>query len=157
MSHDHGNPQAEQFLQSWFEVRRLIQTLNFNRFQSQGLSATQFTLLNVLNIDRTTTVTELARRLNVHAATVVRSLDSLESRGLIVRARNPEDRREVLVSATDQGRAMQNSARGAFTDHILQIFDSMSDQGREALVRGYTEFAEKGRALVASRDQKGPE
>ncbi len=150
MRRDDIKVQAEQFLGSWFEVRRLIQSLNFNRFQAEGLSATQFTLLNLLNVDRGTNVSELASRLNVHPATVVRSLDSLEHRGLVVRSRNPSDRREVLVSATAKGRTMQNSARGDFTDHILQIFRSMSVEGRTALVRGYTEFAVKGRELVSA-------
>lgn len=147
-------PQAEQFLTAWFEVRQLIQTLNFNRFQGAGLSATQFTLLNVLNAHDATTVTALAERLNVHAATVVRSLDSLERRNLIVRSRNPADRREVLVSPTAAGKKLQNGARGDFTQQIIQIFSAMSEQGRDSLVRGYREFADVGRRQVHGNQTK---
>lgn len=146
--------QAAEFLTAWFEVRQLIQTLNFNRFQGAGLSATQFTLLNVLNTDKPTTVTALARRLNVHAATVVRSLDSLERRGLVVRSRNPSDRREVWVVTTPAGEKFQNGARGDFTQQIIQILSAMSDGGREALVKGYREFAEVGRKQIPAKPRE---
>lgn len=145
--------QAADFLEAWFEVRQLIQTLNFNRFQSAGLSSTQFTLLNVLNLDKPTTVSALAERLNVHAATVIRSLDSLERRGLIVRSRNPSDRREVWVLTTPEGVKFQNGARGDFTDQIVQILSAMSEEGRKALIKGYREFADVGRRQISTKSR----
>lgn len=141
---------ADQFLALWFEVRQLIQTSNFNRFQREGLSATQFTLLNVLNSDSEMTVSELARHLNLGSPTVVRSLDSLERRGLISRLRSVDDRRVVKVVLTQAGRAIQNSARGEFTGKIRQTFLNMSEKGRAALLSGYKEFVEKARETLPS-------
>ena len=40
--------EAKRFLDAWFETRRIVQTLNFNRFQQEGLSATQFIMLTML-------------------------------------------------------------------------------------------------------------
>ena len=141
--------QAQQFLTVWMELRRLVQALNSDRFQREGLSATQFTLLNVLDPRGPTTVNALARRLNVHPATIVRTLDVLEQRLLINRTRNTRDRREVHVTLTEQGRAIQNSARGDFGRSITDIFSAMSTSGRAAMLAGCSEFAEVGRRLLS--------
>ncbi len=146
-----ASDQSEQFLNAWFEVRQLIQALNFRRFQHEGLSATQFTLINVLNPEGPTTVTSLAQRLNVHPATIVRTLDSLEERKLISRVRSTQDRREVHVLPTARGLAIQNSARGDFGRQIAAIFSAMSVPGRAALLAGYTEFAQVGRRMLNNR------
>lgn len=152
MSADQTEAQVERFLHAWFEVRQLIQTLNLSRFKQEGLTATQFTVINVLNPAGPTTVAALAERLNVHPATVVRTLDGLEARKLVSRSRNAEDRREVHVVLTARGLNLQNSARGEFGRQIANIFSSMSEGGRAALLAGYSEFAEAGRRML--RDQR---
>jgi DNA-binding MarR family transcriptional regulator len=144
----HARRQSERFLKAWFDVRQLIQALNSRRLQQERLSATQFTVLNVLNPDGPTTVTALAQKLNVHPATIVRTLDSLEQRNLISRSRNAADRREVHVLITRRGRTLQNSSRGEFGREIAEIFSAMSKSGRRALLSGYSEFAEVGRRLL---------
>ncbi|WP_162601365.1 MarR family winged helix-turn-helix transcriptional regulator [Occallatibacter savannae] len=146
--------QAEQFLNAWFEVRQLIQALNLSRFKQEGLSATQFMVINVLNPAGPTTAVELAERLNVHPATIVRTLDGLEERKLIGRTRNVEDRREVHVTLTAKGRELQNSARGGVGRQIATIFCSMSETGRDALLAGYCEFAEAGRRALGNQKQR---
>lgn len=146
--------QADEFLNAWFEVRRLIQALNLSRFKQEGLSATQFMVVNVLNPAGPITAVELAERLNVHPATIVRTLDGLEERKLISRARNPEDRREVHVTLTARGRELRNSARGEFGQQIANVFCSMSEAGRNALLAGYSEFAEAGRRMLGSHKQR---
>lgn len=145
--------QADEFLNAWFEVRQLIQALNLSRFKQEGLSATQFMVINVLNPAGPITAVELAERLNVHPATIVRTLDGLEDRKLISRTRNVEDRREVHVFLTGKGRELQNSARGEFGKQIATVFCSMSEAGRNALLAGYSEFAEAGRRLLGSLKQ----
>jgi DNA-binding MarR family transcriptional regulator len=46
---------------------------------------------------------ELARRLNVNRTVMVKLIDSLEARGLVMRLRNPEDRRAYALHATPAG------------------------------------------------------
>lgn len=48
----------------------------------------------------------IARRIYVSASTMVGILDRLESKGLVQRRRNTEDRRKVSVTATDAGRSL---------------------------------------------------
>jgi DNA-binding MarR family transcriptional regulator len=51
------------------------------------------------------TPSEISERVLVASATMTATLDTLESRGWVVRQPNPADRRSVLVSITEEGRA----------------------------------------------------
>jgi DNA-binding MarR family transcriptional regulator len=55
-------------------------------------------------------VSEIARRMYLHPATVVGILDRLEKQGLVIRIRSTEDRRVVKVELTGQGRALVRKA-----------------------------------------------
>ena len=48
---------------------------------------------------------KMGERLQVHATSVTSLVDRLESAGLVVRRRHPEDGRAVLAQITDEGRA----------------------------------------------------
>jgi DNA-binding MarR family transcriptional regulator len=51
------------------------------------------------------TPSEISERVLVASATMTATLDTLESRGWVVRRPNPADRRSVLVAITEEGRA----------------------------------------------------
>jgi DNA-binding MarR family transcriptional regulator len=53
-----------------------------------------------------TTAAEVADRIHLSPSTLVGNMDRLDQKGLIERDRNAEDRREVLIRATDRGRAL---------------------------------------------------
>ena len=48
---------------------------------------------------------QLARAMHIEGPTLTRHLDGLEEAGLVVRTREPDDRRAVRVELTDAGRA----------------------------------------------------
>ena len=129
--------EVKRFLDSWFAVRQVIQAANFNRFQGAGLSATQFMTLNLLpsNGDGLS-MGELARRLNLKPATVAKTVDSLEARKMVRRARSESDKRSVSVVVTEAGMKLQNAARGSFQAQIETIFGHMLPEEREGLILG---------------------
>jgi DNA-binding MarR family transcriptional regulator len=51
------------------------------------------------------TPSEVSARLVVPSATMTATLDTLERRGWVERRTNPDDRRSILVSVTEEGRA----------------------------------------------------
>jgi len=139
--------QIEEFLAVWFKVRQQVQGLNFNRAHQHGMSMTQFVVLGLLEEappHEPATITWLAGRMNLDPATVLRSVDSLEKRGLVERRRDKKDRRLVFVEFTEEGRTTQRSSHQGFKDRIANIFNSMSVEGRTALIKGLQEFAAAG-------------
>jgi MarR family transcriptional regulator for hemolysin len=69
-----------------------------------GSVPTWFILTN-LKGDEWRTQHELARALRIEGPTLTRHLDGLEEEGLVVRRRDPHDRRAVIVELTEAGRA----------------------------------------------------
>jgi DNA-binding MarR family transcriptional regulator len=129
--------EVTRFLDAWFAVRQVIQAWNFNRFQGTGLSATQFMTLNLLPSEETgIAMGELARRMNLKAATVAKTVDSLEARKLVIRRRSSADKRVISVQVTPEGMELQNSANGHFRRQIEELFSSMSADERAGLVVG---------------------
>ena len=129
--------EVTRFLEAWLHVRQFIQAANFNRFQREGLSATQFMTLNLLPADgEGIAIGDLARRMNLAPATVAKTVDSLEARNMVARARSATDRRLVFVSITPPGKLLQNNAQGHFREQIETLFQAMPTAHRQGLVLG---------------------
>ncbi len=140
----------DRFLNAWFATRQVIQAANFNRFHQAGLSATQFMILNILPDASGMTISSLATKTNLAAATIVKTVDSLEERGMVARIRSEADRRSVLVKITKKGQALQNTAAGQFRDHVASLFKAMPATDRAALVTGLESLV---RAANAERER----
>jgi DNA-binding MarR family transcriptional regulator len=137
--------ETTRFLVAWMQVRQIIQASNFNRFQRAGLSATQFMTLNVLPKDGMT-LSEIARRLNLSAATLNETVNSLVERGFAIRTPDPNDARKILISATKEGEDMQNSASKEFHAFMTSLFARMSKTRRDGLLSGLEELVKLSHA-----------
>jgi DNA-binding MarR family transcriptional regulator len=117
--------ETTRFLDAWMQVCQIVQASNANRFQRAGLSATQFMTLNVVTKDGMT-LSELARKLNLSAATLNETVNSLEERALVSRKQDPSDARKVIIRATERGEDMQNSASEEFHASMSALLARMS-------------------------------
>jgi DNA-binding MarR family transcriptional regulator len=70
-------------------------------------------------------VSELARRMYLHPATVVGILDRLEGRGMVSRTRSKEDRRVVEVDLTDAGKSLVTQAPEVAQGLLVQGLEHM--------------------------------
>jgi DNA-binding MarR family transcriptional regulator len=135
--------EVSRFLAAWFEVRQFIQAANFNHFQKAGLSATQFMILNLLpETGEALSIGELARRMNLKPATIAKTVDTLEERKMLARAKSGDDGRLVLLRITSEGKKLQNAAVGHFREQIGEIFRAIPNEDREALLKGLESFAQ---------------
>lgn len=96
--------EQEAFLNLWRTYDRL-RAFEDDLFAGFELTPQQYNLLRLLKAARPDPVPTLAlaERLVSRAPDVTRMLDKLEARGLVARARSADDRRSVLVTATDAG------------------------------------------------------
>src|SRR6266567_286107 len=90
------------------------------------------------------TISGIASRLGIDPTTVVRTVDSLEKRGLVERRRDRQDRRQVFVEFTDAGRAALLETHQQFIARVRAIFLAMSAEGRTSLLSGLEEFIQVG-------------
>ena len=76
-----------------------------------GITYTQYIMFLVLWEKDGITVGELCRRLMLDTGTVTPMLKNTEKQGLIKRTRSEEDERVVVISLTDEGKALYKKAR----------------------------------------------
>ena len=76
-----------------------------------GLTYTQYIVMLVLWEEERISMHELGKRLYLDSGTLTPLLVKLEKKGLIARARNEKDVREMIVSATDKGIGLKVQAR----------------------------------------------
>lgn len=70
---------------------------------------------------------EVAHRLGVDGTTMVALIDELESKGLVQRRRDSDDRRKNVVALTEAGRTTLRRASGAADEAERRFLGSLSD------------------------------
>lgn len=119
-------------------VTRLYRPL----LQPLGLTYPQYLAMMALWERAPRTMGELTERLRLDSGTLAPLFDRLEARGLVSRARDPEDERRVLVSLTDEGVALRDKAaevpRQVFRQLPLPLDDLRQlKQGLDRLLAGF--------------------
>jgi DNA-binding MarR family transcriptional regulator len=72
-------------------------------FEGSGLSAFHYAILALLEEDPRETQAQVADALGYDRSLIVRLLDELEERELVIRKRDPDDRRRHVVKLTPEG------------------------------------------------------
>lgn len=83
-------------------------------------------------IEEPMTASDLARRRNVSLQSVSTLVQSLVERGWVTRIRDPNDRRQWLLQATDEGVARAEATKQQFTDYVAEITRHLSDEEIDA-------------------------
>jgi DNA-binding MarR family transcriptional regulator len=94
-------------------LRRVFQVVNEQSKRAEretGLTGQQLWAIKLIAETDELKVSELARRMYLHPATVVGILDRLEARGLVSRKRSDSDRRIVYISLAGNGRELVSRA-----------------------------------------------
>jgi DNA-binding MarR family transcriptional regulator len=142
------NEQIERFLAIFSDLRKVMGA-GFKHAHQQGFSTTQFMVMGLLERCQATegepcTISGIASRLGIDPTTVVRTVDSLEKRGLVGRRRDRQDRRQVFVEFTDAGRTALLETHQQFIAQLRAIFLNMSANGRSSLLSGLEELIQVG-------------
>ena len=107
-----------------------------------AVTPTQFRTLVVLDGRGQINLNRLAEMLDVNASTAMRTIDRLLAAGLVTRAENPGNRREVLLDLTDDGRRLVARVTSRRRREIGRIVTAIPQDERAALVRALRTFAE---------------
>jgi DNA-binding MarR family transcriptional regulator len=93
-------------------VQQLVLARLDELLKPHGLTFARYEALVLLTFSRAGSLPlgKMGRRLQVHPTSVTSIVDRLESTGLVVRRRHPEDKRAVLAEITAAGRAAVEAA-----------------------------------------------
>jgi DNA-binding MarR family transcriptional regulator len=100
------------------------------------ISLSQAFALHDLDTDPPLSQRDLAARLRLEKSTVSRLAADLERDGLLVRERDPADRRSYRLRLTARGRALHERLRSAFHRRYECWIDELSADEQQALLHG---------------------
>ena len=106
-----------------------------------GLTPRHFGVLYELRA-RPTSQQALIDSIGVDPSKLVGLLNDLEADGLIVRRRDPEDRRRHIVEVSKEGRARLSAAEKAAAEVEGRLFASLDDAQRAELLRTLAQVAD---------------
>jgi DNA-binding MarR family transcriptional regulator len=109
---------------------------------SETLPPTQRVALAAVVCDGPMRLRALAERMGTTDATASRTVDALEAGGLVQRDVAPDDRRGVVVGATDTGRARLEERRRQFAETLEAGLADLPAEDAERLVRLLGDLAE---------------
>ncbi|MEW1780888.1 MarR family transcriptional regulator [Arthrobacter sp. NPDC080086] len=118
-------------------VRHALVTNIDSALASLDLTAAQWTVVIYLAEDLATTPAELSRLLHYDPGAMTRLIDRLEKKNIVKRAPSDADRRSVVVSLTEQGRALYPEIRPLIIDvlnHMLRGFSQAEVKQLENLL-----------------------
>jgi DNA-binding MarR family transcriptional regulator len=109
-----------------------------------NMTGHEFAILHRLEQGGSAHGRELSRILRLHPSNLVALLDQLEMDGLIVRRRDPADRRRQLIKLTPEGTKRLRDAEAAVAEAERELLSPLSADERREL-HGYLErIAEHG-------------
>lgn len=106
-----------------------------------GLTATQFAILDAVDSSPDLNTRHLAEELDLAPPTVVRAVDALERKGLIQRRRHDRDGRQVVFSLTPAGCRARAELVKARRERLVHLLLAMTPEEIDALVLGYAGLA----------------
>ncbi|MGA2821227.1 MAG: MarR family transcriptional regulator [Anaerolineales bacterium] len=99
-----------------------------------GISALQYGILKILN-NKNCTLSELSGLMGREPATLLPAVDTLETRGMLQRGRDPKDRRRTPLTITGQGMAvLERVPQVGENDLLLNALKGLGDQKVEQLI-----------------------
>ncbi|MCU0481661.1 MAG: MarR family transcriptional regulator [Anaerolineae bacterium] len=107
----------------------IIATEQWLAREGYDLTSLQAGLLRTLSHEGSSTISELSKRFSIDPSTLVPTVDAVERKGFLVRQRDPNDRRRVLLSLTDEGKTLATRLPHIVDDDPLLIGLSVLGEG----------------------------
>lgn len=129
---------------TWQAVARMY---NEEATKYDATMSTGFALLSLDREDGTPS-TALAPKMGMEATSLTRTLKSMEDRGLIVRKKNPNDGRGMLIYLTDFGKEKRELSRNT----VLKFNESIRKNISQEKIQHFMEVAESINELIQEKN-----
>lgn len=131
MNERRGRPTGAAFLLA--QVGSLGGRLFAERIEPLGLTAAQSGLLRAIAGAPGRSQAAIAEQLGIRPSRLVVLVDELEAAGMVVRDRDPDDRRRHVLDLTPRGRATWYRLVGASAEHEGLLCRALSTEDRRLL------------------------
>ena len=113
--------------------------------EEHGLTMWAYAVLSHLDERPLRTQAALAEAIRADKTRIIPVLDDLETRGLVTRRPDPDDRRARLLSLTPDGRRLRDTVRAAVQEGEEHLLGRLPTADREAFLRSLAALHEMSR------------
>lgn len=131
----------EELLTSIRKVIRAIDLHSKHLNKSSGLTGPQLLIMQEIARVKGVTASQVAKQINLSAATVTNIVDRLEKRELVNRVRSTEDKRRVGLFLTSDGRNLLIDAPQPLQEHFIQKFCGLEEWEKSLLLSSMQRIA----------------
>ena len=128
---------------TWQAVARMY---NEEASKFEGSMAIGFALLSIEKEDGTPS-TAISSKMGMEATSLTRTLKTLEEKGLIIRKKNPNDGRGVLIYLTEFGKQMRAQSK----ETVMQFNDTIRKNISEEKLQNFIEVADIINELISEK------
>jgi DNA-binding MarR family transcriptional regulator len=128
---------------TWQAVSRMY---NEEASKYGATMSTGFALLS-MDKDKGTPSTSLGPKMGMEATSLTRTLKSMEEKGLIIRKKNPEDGRGVLIYLTDFGKEKRELSKST----VLMFNETVKQHISEEKLQHFIEVADTINELIQDK------
>lgn len=128
---------------TWMAVAKMY---NEKAKEKESTMATGFALISI-DPEEGTPSTSLGPKMGMEATSLSRTLKGMEDRGLIIRKKNPEDGRSVLVQLTDFGLEMREFSK----EVVLRFDEAVKESVSEEELKTFIKVANNIMELIAEK------
>lgn len=128
---------------TWIAVSKMY---NEEASKEGSTMATGFALLSI-DPEKGTPSTSLGPKMGMEATSLSRTLKTMEEKGLIIRKKNPQDARSVLIHLTDFGKEMRDYSKSV----VLQFDEAVKREVSDEDLNTFIKVATKIMDLIASK------
>ncbi len=128
---------------TWISIAKMY---NEEAGKEGSTMATGFALLSI-DPEKGTPSTSLGPKMGMEATSLSRTLKTMEEKGLILRKKNPEDGRSVLIHLTDFGKEMREYSKKV----VLTFDEAVRREIPQKDLDKFVEVAQKIMDLIHSR------
>ena len=133
------------------DIRRVFQVLTDQSRMIEhetSLTGPQLWVVKILKETAPLKVSDLARRMYLHPATMVGLLDRLEAKGLLKRTRSEKDRRVVYINLTEQGCELEINSPEVVQNLLVKGLETLTGQKLKMISDGLGEVVN----ILGARD-----
>jgi DNA-binding MarR family transcriptional regulator len=123
------------------QIMRAVDLHSKRLERNYKLTGPQLIVLSQITKNDNIPIGKLADLVSLSNATVTGIVDRLEKRGLVTRIRSTNDRRQVLIKATDNGIHIFKSAPSPLQEQFLNKFNELNVNDQQAILSALEEVA----------------
>lgn len=101
----------------------------------KDITSNDMHIIEVVGLQKTKNMSTVAKELSVTVGTLTIAMNSLVKKGYVTRVRSEEDRRVVLLSLSDKGKAAYNHHKQFHQKMVEATIDRLNEEEKKVLTK----------------------